>query len=136
MENREETGGRSKSRWFIDLDWYQQNQRSFALLARRCLCPDCLQRLGATVTEVSADELISAVKECCSTLPYYITPRLPLLESVFRVILSNGNRPLELEELVRQLDQRRGGYSFRTSEAALYRLLENDRFYGLCPVEE
>ena len=37
----------SKPRWFIDLDWYRQNGRSFATLAHGCLCPRCRERLKA-----------------------------------------------------------------------------------------
>jgi hypothetical protein len=34
-------------RWFIDLDWFPRNNRSFTVVARGCLCPDCRKRLQA-----------------------------------------------------------------------------------------
>ena len=132
MEEREATDARFKSQWFIDLDWYQQNQRSFTTATRCSLCPDCLRRLEAKDGEISADELLSAINSCCSTVPEYITPRLALMESVFRIILANGNRPLSLEELGRQLNERRGGGAYHASEEMLSRLLESDCYYGLC----
>jgi len=135
LEEKEETDVRSKSQWFIDLDWYQQNQRSFTTATRCSLCPDCLRRLEAKGSEVSADELLSAIKGCCSTMSEYITPRLALMESVFRIILANGNHPLGLEELGRQLNERRGGGAYHASEEMLLRLLESDCYYGLCRAE-
>ena len=53
------------------------------------------------------------------------------MESVFRLILANGNRPLELEELGNQLRERLDGDTYRTSPEMLSRLLDNDRYYGL-----
>jgi hypothetical protein len=118
-------------RWFIDLDWYQSNHRSFAILAGRCLCADCRERLQVEGGEILADELLAAIKDCCSREPGFITGELPILESIFRLFLANGNQPLELEELGKQLSEWRTGNSYRTSVEVLSRLLKNDQHYGL-----
>ena len=115
--------------WFIDLDWYQQNNRSFFGLAQGCLCPKCQERLRGG--EVSAADLLATVKDCCSKKPGFISGNLPILESIFRLFLANGNQPLDLEELGKQLNEWRGGDSYRTSAEVLSRLLESDRYYGL-----
>ena len=121
-----------KLNWFISLDWYQQNNRSFFNLARSCLCPKCHERLQE---EVSADELLTTIKGCCSKTPDFITDKLPVLESIFRLFLANGNQPLDLEELGRQLSERCGEGAYRTSAEILSRLLKNDRYYGLRQVQ-
>jgi len=118
-------------RWFIDLDWYQQNSRSFFALAQNCLCPKCQQQLKG---EISAADLLTTIKDCCSKTPDFITGRLPILESIFRLFLANGNQPLNLEELGRQLSQWRAGDTYRTSAEVLSRLLSSDQYYGLCQV--
>lgn len=114
-------------RWFIDLDWYQSNKRSFFTLAQNCLCPKCRQQLKVEEGEIAAADLLKASKNCCSREPGFITGGLPILESIFRLFLANGNQPLDLEELGEQLSERRG----RTSVEVLSRLLESDRYYGI-----
>ena len=114
--------------WFIDLDWHQQSNRSFFTLAQGCLCPKCQERLKG---EISAADLLTTIKDCCSKTPNFITGKLPILESIFRLFLTNGNQPLDLEELGRQLSEWRGGDTYRTSAEILSRLLSSDQYYGL-----
>ena len=117
-----------RQRWFIDLDWYQQNNRSFFTLAHSRLCSKCRERLKG---EISPAELLSTIKDCCSNAPEFITRRLPILESAFRLFLANGNQPLDLEELGKQLSERRNGDTYCTSAEILPRLLGSDQYYGL-----
>ena len=119
--------------WFIDLDWFQQNNRSFSALAQSCLCPKCWQRLTG---EISAADLVTTIKDCCSKTPGFITGKLPILESIFRLLLASGNQPHDLEELGRQLSDWRGGDTYRTSAEILSRLLISDRYYGLRQVQD
>jgi len=114
--------------WFIDLDWYQQNNRSFFTLARGCLCPRCRERLPK---EISADELLTTIKDCCSRTPDFITDKLSILESIFRLFLTNGNQPLAAEELGKQLNEWRGGDTYRTSAEVLSHLLRDEQYYGI-----
>jgi len=124
-----------ESRWAIDLDWLRQNNRSFLLLAQNSLCPKCRKELKVGEEEISADELITAIKDCCSKTPEFINQKLPILESVFRFLLANGNQPIELEELGKQLSERRDGDTYRTSPEILSHLLKGDRCYGFREVQ-
>ena len=117
--------------WFIDLDWYQLNNRSFFTLAQKCLCSKCRQRLQIEEGEIAAADLLTAIRGCCFKELGFITGELPILESIFRLFLANGNQPLDLEELGKQLSERRGGDTYRTSVEVLSRLLESDQYYGL-----
>jgi len=121
----------ARPRWFIDLDWYPPNNRSFFALAQGCLCPKCRERLKVEEGEISAADLSSNIRDCCSNAPDFITAELPILESIFRLFLANGNQPLDLEELGQQLGERRGGDAYRTSIEVLSRLLKSDQYYGL-----
>ena len=85
--------------WFIDLDWYQLNNRSFFTLARECLCSKCRQRLKVEEGEITAAKLMTTIKNCCSKEPGFITSELPILESIFRLFLANANQPLDLEKV-------------------------------------
>lgn len=136
-ENTEEIAiDQPPQQWFIDLEWFERNNRSFSLLAKRCLCPKCSKRLKANDKEIPADDLLSAIKKCCSKTPGFITDKTPLLESAFRLLLAAGNQPMNLEDLSKQLSERRGGDTIRTSVSILSRLLSADRYYGFCSVQE
>ncbi len=118
-------------RWFIDLDWLEQNNRSFLALAQGSLCLKCRERLEGGKEEISAADLMANIEDCCSKVPGFITDKLPVLESLFRLFLANGNQPLDLEEIGKQLVERRDDDTQRTSVEVLSRLLGNERYYGL-----
>ena len=131
-DRKEISTGQPKPRWFIDFDWYQKSNRSFSALVQSHLCPACREQLKPDEREIPPAELLSTIRDCCSKTPVFITERLPILESVFRLFLANGNQPLELEEIGRQLSELRGGDTYCTSVDVLSRLLKNDQHYGLC----
>ena len=133
MDRENVTTEQVKQRWFIDLDWYQQNNRSFLALAQRYLCPKCREQLKG---EMAAADLLTAIKDCCSQTPGFITGELPILDSIFRLFLANGNQPLDVEALGTQLSEWRGGDTYRTAPKILSRLLNNDQFYGLREVKD
>ena len=123
-----------RSRWFIALDWYQQSNRSLSTLVESRLCSKCREHLEGR--EGSIEELLSNIRECCSKNPNFITPETPILESIFRLFLANGNQPLNLEELGERLRERRSGDIYPTSVEVLSRLLHSDRCYGLREVSD
>jgi hypothetical protein len=129
MDNQYITTDQIRPHWFIDLDWYQKNNRSLLALAQGCLCPGCRERLKAG--EISSADLLTTIKDCCSKTPDFITARLPILERIFRLFLASGNQPLDVEELGKQLTDWCGEETHRTSAEILSRLLESDQYYGL-----
>ena len=131
MDREDVTSDQVRLCWLIDLDWYQPHNRSFFTLARNCLCPNCCQRLKVEEGEISAVDLLTNIKGCCSKEPGFITDKLPILEGIFRLFLANGNQPLDLEELGKQLSEWRGGDTYRTSAEILSRLLISNQYYGL-----
>lgn len=125
-----------KSRWVIDLDWFEKNNRSFIDLARRSLCPKCTEKLQKKKKKTSASDVLAALKECCYRAPGFITAKLPILESAFRVILAGDNKPMEISELTKELSLRRGAEAYTPRPESLDRLLSNDRWYGFMRVGE
>ena len=121
----------SEAQWTIDLNWLKTNKRSFSTLAGDALCAKCRKKLKADTTEVKPADLQKAVQSCCSKNNDFITASVPFQESIFRIFLANGNKPLTLEELGKQLTQRRGADASRTSFAFLSRLMQNDDYYGI-----
>ena len=117
--------------YHIDLEWYEENNRSLPALAKSRLCPDCVDKLGASE---SVEDILKAFQDCCSKKPEYLLPRMPVLESLFRVLLANGNEPLGLEELAHRIGEARQG-NFVPGIEALRRILDHDKFYGLSALE-
>jgi len=118
---------RNKPGWFINLEWYRENNRSFFNLAKGYLCPECREQVRE---EVSPEEIFATIKSCCSQKQGFFTSKLPVLDSTFRLFLANGNQPLELEELAQQLSERREN-TYHIPTESLSRLLEDEQYYGI-----
>jgi len=123
------------SRWAIDVAWLEEQGRVFPTMVERCLCAKCRKRLKSENQPVSVDGLLGAAGECCTHSGDYITGALPIMESIFRLFLAEGNKPVDLVELGQRLSERRGVDTYRTSVEMLSRLLRNDRYYGIRRVE-
>ncbi len=135
INNQETDTEQVKTCWFIDLEWYQPNNRSFIVLAQSYLCPKCAKQLDAKGKYMSVNTLLSNIRDCCSHVPGFIADQQPIMESAFRLFLANGNQPLNLEELSSQLSEWRGG-DYRTSVEILSRLFKNNRYYGLREIKD
>lgn len=136
MDEEEINTEQTKTRWAIDLDWFQQNNRSISVIITDYLCPQCAKQLSTEKRENSPEALMTAIRNCCCHTPGFINDRLPIYESIFRLFLSNGNQPLDLKELGNQLSQLRGGDPYRTSPETLAHILKNDRYYGLQEISQ
>ena len=124
-----------KSRYFIDLQWFEQARRSFAMLARSRLCPSCRDQHSA----VTADsELLATFRDCCSKQEGFLNADLPLHELIFRLLLSSGNEPLQLQEMATRLKELllEAGNTRDISLPRLRRIIAVDQFSGLCPFPE
>lgn len=68
----------------------------------------------------------------------YLLPDTPLKEALFRIILANGNRPMDAEEISGILNERwaMSAYPRNLSPHVINRLLENSANYCIVPVEE
>jgi hypothetical protein len=130
MPAKEKSKSPSETRWAIALDWFGMNQRSAAALVKDHLCPGCSKRLYDK-KEPSLKVLLETVHHCCSKAPEFISDKMPITESAFRLFLSNGNRPLTLKELSSELGKVRFVDVYRTSPELLSRILKNDSFYGI-----
>ena len=132
LANKEEkTTTPPPTRWAISLEWFLDNNRSAMMLISEHLCPNCTSKLSQGKKEPSPEELISIIQKCCSNTPEFVSHRMPVMESIFRLFLGNGNQSMGLDEVGQHLDQLRGGDSYRTSPETLLRLLKNDQYYGL-----
>ena len=131
MAEEKSSDKQANTRWAIALDWFQVNNRSISALTENYLCSKCAKQFNVKGKETSPDALISTIQNCCSHSPDFISSKLPVLECIFRLYLSNGNHPLAIEELADELSRSRGGDAYRSSPETLRRVLKSDRYYGL-----
>ena len=142
------------TRYYIDLQWYNEHNRSFQVMAQARMCRSCQAKLGTAVQErvpkidpktgrvvfelqsvPYGSNPLSVIRSCCSKERYYITPETPIAEAIFRVLLANGNQPSDAETIREQLSNwislldRPHGYSAEI----IAKIIEHDTYYGLRP---
>ena len=122
----------AKIRYYIDMDWYKEQERSFLLLATSRLCPSSHKKLPK-----SEAGLLTIFKQCCSKWDGFLAPSMPLMEIVFRLFLANGNKPLSLEQIQTKLQQQLTDTmgSRDMSIQKLKRIFDYDHFYGVRPTD-
>lgn len=128
------------TKFHIDFSWWDKQNKDIRVLMMDLLCVGCHETAGlvsnakmvdmvdpetAEVTRV--DAIWEAIRACCSLKPGYITPDTPLLDSIFRLFLANGNKPLSVQELYERLDK-------RPPETILRVLTKGPVYLGIKPV--
>ena len=109
------------------------------LLHRRCAsCWGALIQEPEQGINIEAKKHLRQIAEHCSKTPDFIHPGLPVLEAVFRILLSGRNRPMTLEAIHQLLQERWTEITNpRTPQpATLHRILTHDTFYGISQVSE
>lgn len=122
-------------RYHIDLNWLRENRRSFTSLGSSRLCEmghDELKRLADDPDKTG--EILEAIQECCGQQENFVSATQPIMESLFRLFLATGNRPMTVEEIGQELESRRGGRAPQPQVIEL--LLEKDTFYGVRPLPD
>ncbi len=129
-----------KTKFHIDLTWWERKKRDIRVHMLDHLCEECRGNVGtlsetieldvvdpdtAEVTRV--DAIWEAIRACCSLKPDYISADAPLLDSIFRLFLANGNKPLSILELHERLDR-------RPPETILRVLTRGQVYMGIRPI--
>jgi len=109
------------------------------LLHRRCAsCWGTLVQKPAQGLGIKVAEHLKQIARHCSKAPDFIHPELPVIEAVFRILLSNGNQTTTLESIYKTLLERWSDPTNpRTpSPDKLYRMLSGDTFYGISQIPQ
>ena len=96
----------------IDFDWWQQNDSNWRIFLLDFLCDkhkeafadqngnqliDAIDPETAEVTQV--DGLLYELINHCAQQEGFLKQNLPLVAQIFRIFLSNGNQPLDANQL-------------------------------------
>lgn len=125
----------------VDFAWWQENDRDWKLFLRRLLCEEHQQLLAGTAhdevidwvdpetAEVHpVDALQHVVMTHCALQPGFLQSNVPMVESIFRVLLASGNTPMTSVELGERLNRQ---------PQLILRTLSGPRvYYGIRPVQE
>ena len=129
-----------QTKFHIDFAWWDKQNKDIRVFMRDLLCPESRAAVEASppsqlidvvdteTAEVSQlDPVWEAIRACCSQRPDYITADSPLLDSIFRTFLANGNKPLSVLELHQRLDK-------KPPEIILRLLTKGQVYMGIKPV--
>ena len=115
--------------------------RSLQLLLLHRRCASCWGTLVQDPTQgfdIEAAVHLKQIARHCSKEHGFIQPELPVMEAVFRILLSNGNQATTVESIYETLMER---WSDPTNPRTplpdkLYRMLSGDNFYGISQVSD
>lgn len=129
------------TKFHIDFSWWEKQNKDIRVFMRELLCPECFEAATAapdrqmvdmvdpdTAEVTQVDALWEAIRACCSLKPGYIAADTPILDSIFRVFIANGNRPLSIRELHERLDK-------KPADVMLRLLTRGQVYMGIKPVE-
>jgi hypothetical protein len=107
----------TKSKFHIDLNWWEQQGRDFRSEVYDALCAECkslysleqaesvdhVDALTGQVTQM--DVLLDCASAVCAESSDFIDPRMPLTRSIFRAFLAAGNLPQSAEEIYARIQK-------------------------------
>lgn len=129
-----------QTKFHIDFSWWERQNKDIRVFMHDLLCPESRAAVEAsppdqlvdvvdteTAEVTQLDPVWEAIRACCSQRPDYITADTPLLDSIFRTFLANGNRALSVLELHQRLDK-------KPPEIILRLLTKGQVYMGIKPV--
>ena len=122
----------------IDFDWWMQHDSNWRIYLKTCLCPDHQTAYGDSINSTNIDwvdpktaevHVVDGLQQTlmthCARQLGFISNELPLVDSVFRVFLANGNSPLSAVDL---------GQSIGRPAETILRTLTGQVYRGLRPL--
>ena len=109
----------------------QLNRSAVAILADR-RGPSCPSLVQEDHELTDPQKLLEEISEYCSGEPGYIRPGMPLLEIMFRILLTRRNESTSLHDLYYELTEKWATpiRPISITEEGLGRILNSDTYYG------
>lgn len=122
-------------RYHISLERLAQLNRSAAHLIADRLTRACPSH-GKSALGLDPNSLIGEIQEFHADTGDFIRPDLPIQEILFRILLAQGNEPMRLSELHRELTERWSSAlrPISIDQERLRRVLRADTYYGFAEV--
>ena len=125
-------------KYLIDFDAGDAGGRSLPILIASRRCYICQQADEDVSDDADPQQFIDRINEHCAAERDYLLPDTPLKEAIFRVLLTNGNEPMDAEEISVILTEKWAMTPFprNTSAEVIGRLADNSRNYCIARVPE
>lgn len=104
------------TKFHIDYEWWRRADRDVEVFLRDYLCDEHKQALATVDGDLLYDHVDAETGEVrriggiqqvlmshCARQPGYLAPHNSLVDSVFRILLANGNTPVSSNELSQRL---------------------------------
>ncbi|MSQ26269.1 MAG: hypothetical protein EXR49_08425 [Dehalococcoidia bacterium] len=115
-------------KYHIDLEWHKRLGRSMDEMIAARLPAGAAAGKGTKKAQKKAPAMADLAK-----IEGFIGHDLPVLEAVFRLLLVQENKPMDVEQISQELAEQ--GIGIRDARvvtpASLTRMLDSDRYYGL-----
>ena len=127
------------TKFHIDFDWWQQQNRNLRVHLSSHLCPTCREQYAnappqdmdwvdpSTGEAKRVDILWDVIRSCCSHLSDYVTPQTPLVFAIFLTFVAGDNAPLTPVEMHQALGH-------KPASTILGTLSSHQTYYGIRPV--
>lgn len=106
-----------KTKFFLDLDYWERSGRDFRQELYDLLCDECKQlytleperrvdHIDPQTGEVTKmDALLDCASAVCAQSPTFLDPRIPLTRSIFRALVAAGNAPQSAEDIYARIQK-------------------------------
>ena len=91
------------------------------------------QRVCENCSNQENPNALELVNSCCSSKETFIHSHMPAMEAIFRIIITNGNKPTTISHIYETLQEKwvDPNNMWLPTPAKLYRMLSNDMYYGI-----
>ena len=126
--------------YLVDPNFIEESGRSAFKILQSRLCPACVQKFEKSKypSNLQFNDLRKCLQQSCSQVEDFVTPQMPLLECVFRLLLASTNEPVTLAELHGQVIElwSNAPWPRHISAGSLERALAGDTYYGIMELRE
>ena len=116
-----------KTKFYIDFNWWAQDEGSFHRTLIDQLCDECRATVGDTPEPrpmdwvdpetgqvFTIDQLWHVLHTQCAHKPDFLSDALPITSAVFRLFIANNNTPLSAPEIHQHLHRKSANTILRT----------------------
>ena len=149
---QEEEEEKERPKFFIDMRWYDEHNRSFKVMAQARFCSPCKEKIGTetkervpTINQQTGRVVyetrsvpyganpFAIIRSCCLKSKGYITTETPVLEAIFRIFLAYSNQPADAETIREKLAEwiPLSSKPHNYEPEFLEKIIRSDNYYGL-----
>lgn len=125
-------------KYVIDEAWYERQGRSFEYMVQSRVEGLEVVAEKSTKKKSKAAAKAGTSLEDLARIEGFISPNLPVLEAVFRLLLVHQNKPLEVDQIAQELAEHGIGVMDARviNPVVLARMLDGDFHYGIVRFQE